>query len=160
LTIHIIGIGNRWATDDGVGHEVMQQLRTRLKNEPAGFGAQIESFGFPLPDLALMDALENCSKAVFVDAVVSGAPPGTVYILEWQPGIAQARGVERASSHGFGLREVLELAAALGRLPEQVLICGIEVASTEPGERLTPEVAAAVPEAVDTLYQLLQRPEN
>lgn len=158
MIIHIIAIGNRWATDDGVGHEVVQQLQTRLENEPAGFAAQIESFCFPRPDLALMEALEGCSRALLVDAVVSGAPPGTLHILEWQTGVGVARGVERASSHGFGLREVLELAATLGRLPAQVLICGIEAASTEPGEGLTPEVAAAVPKAVHTLCRALYKP--
>ena len=112
---------------------------------------------FSQPDLALIEAMEGCHKVVFVDAVVSGAPPGTLHILEWQPGVMLPRGMERVSSHGFGLREVLELAMTLDSLPEQVLICGIEVASTEPGMGLTPEVATAVPEAVDAIIRLLRR---
>lgn len=158
MTIRIIGIGNRWASDDGVGPEVVDQLQTRLENEAAGFETRIECKSFSRPDLALIEAMEGCRKAVFVDAVVSGAPPGTLHILEWQPGVILPRGVERASSHGFGLREVLELAKTLDRLPEQVLICGIEVTSTEPGIGFTSEVAAAVPEAVDAMFQLLRRP--
>jgi len=49
----------------------------------------------------------------------------------------------RASTHHVSLAETVELARALGRLPEQTVVYGIEGGSFAVGEPLTPEVAAA-----------------
>jgi hypothetical protein len=52
----------------------------------------------------------------------------------WESGMLAARGVQRASSHGFGVRELLEMAEVMGKLPARVELWGIEIASTEAGQ--------------------------
>jgi Ni,Fe-hydrogenase maturation factor len=44
----------------------------------------------------------------------------------------------------------------MGRLPSQVIFWGVEVASTAPGEGLSPAVAAALPIVVGRLRRELQ----
>lgn len=157
MTTRIIGIGNPWASDDGVGLEVVRRLQVALQEKgPASRWAALEFQLLTEPGLELLDALDSCQVAVIVDAVSGQGSPGKVHRVEWDSGALRSRLVERASSHGFGVREVLELAAALGRLPARVELWGIEIASTEPGEGLSPPVAAALPRIVGNLLQALE----
>ena len=151
MRLCVVGIGNRWASDDGVGPEVVHRLQAEVPPDcPVTFAT------LPQADPALLELMGRCDRLILVDAVVSGAPPGTVHRERWRSGLLGERGVERASSHGLGLREVLELAATLGRLPVQVELWGVEIVSTAPGEGLSPAVAAALPAIVAQLRQELE----
>lgn len=157
----ILGIGNEWASDDGVGPEVVRRLQGRMQ-DPGGIpetgGAQAAAADFRIlaqPDLSLLDLLPGYTALLVVDAVVSASPPGTIHHEKWQPGALAARGVERASSHGFGVRELLEMGAVLGKLPTRVELWGIEIASTEPGRGLSAKVAGAVDGVVEALVERL-----
>ncbi|MFN2167795.1 MAG: hydrogenase maturation protease [Anaerolineae bacterium] len=147
----VIGIGNPWASDDGVGVEVVRRLQARLDAEPQQRRPPVRLLARTQPDLDLLEELAGCRRLVVVDAVASGAPPGSLHHLVWQPDRVAGRGLERASSHGFGLGDWLLMADALGRLPSEVEVWGIEVARTEPGPGLSPAVAAALPGLVNTL---------
>ena len=53
------------------------------------------------------------------------------------------------SGHGWGLKEVLDLAQALGRPIPRLLLLGIDAASVAPGTDLSPAVEQAVALAVE-----------
>ena len=57
------------------------------------------------------------------------------------------------STHHFGLAEAVELARALGRLPRNVIVYGIEGKSFETGETLSPEVGRAAHEVADAIRE-------
>jgi hydrogenase maturation protease len=155
--ICVVGIGNPWASDDAVGPEVVRQLAAAFEpasNQESTTVAPLPDVVFltvPQPNLELLDVLERCDLLLVVDAVASGAPPGHLHRQPWQPGGLEARGLERASSHGFGVREILDLAASLGRRLPAIVLWGIEVAVTKPGQSLSPAVAAALPQLVEDL---------
>jgi hydrogenase maturation protease len=90
--------------------------------------------------------LSGTRHVLLVDATHGGGTPGAVTVWEPEPG-----GVRRpqigASSHGFGADAALELAAALGTLPDRVVVVGVEGERFE-GTELSEAVAAAVDEAV------------
>ena len=151
MRVLFVGIGNPWASDDGVGAEVIRQLQNRLLAEPDTVQSSIEMLPFDQPSFDLLDFVDDFGLLIIVDAISSGAAPGTLHRVEWRSGVAQDRGVERVSSHGLGVREVLELAVALGRLPGRVELWGIEAGSTAPGSNLSPAVAATVPAVVERL---------
>jgi len=136
--VTIVCVGNRWRSDDGVGLAVAARLRERGL-EP------VEREGEPV---GILDALEGASAAVVVDAVSSGADPGTVHVLDASRHPLPAS-LFAHSTHHLGLGEALELARALGRLPERTLVVGIEGASWDAGDGLSPAVAAAVERAVE-----------
>jgi len=92
---------------------------------------------------ALVDTWSGADAIWLVDAVSSGAPPGTVHRLDASASALPAM-LFRGSTHHVGLGEAVELARALGRLPARVVFYGIEGASFEAGDELTPEVASAV----------------
>ena len=90
----VICLGNDLRGDDGAGLEVARLLRPLL---PAHV-ALLESDGDPAE---IVDAWAGAPLAVVVDAVVSGAPPGTVH---HQAGL-DARAGSRPSSHALGLAD-------------------------------------------------------
>ena len=147
----ILGIGNEWARDDGVGPEVVRRVQQSWLARGSNATREVGFVAMARPDLSLLDLMAETDYLVIVDAVVSGAEPGTLHWQLWKMGVAASRGVERASSHGFGVEELLQMARALGKLPERVELWGIEIACTAPGRGLTPAVARAADALVSKL---------
>ena len=138
-------MGNAFRGDDAAGLEVARLLQGTLPP-----GAQlVEREGEPT---ALMDAWEGAEGLWLVDAVASGAPAGTVHRLDAGDQELPA-GLFRASTHAFGLAEAVELARALGRLPDRTVVFGIEGTRFDAGEELSPEVAAAVTKVAAALRE-------
>lgn len=169
MRICVMGVGNRWASDDAVGPEVIERLQVEFEaaaSDPhavetpdqakVGDTPAVTFVTVRQPGLEMIEKIEQCDILMIVDAVVSGAPPGTVHRQAWQSGVIDSRGVERASSHGFGVREVLELAATLNKMPARVVLWGIEAGSTESGTTMSPAVEAALPQITRDLYQELK----
>ena len=141
----VIGIGNTWRRDDGVGPAVVRAAASRL---PVGTRV-VELDGEPA---RVVEAWDGADLAVVVDAVRTGAPPGTVHRFDPAvDGVPVPAGT--ASSHALGASDAYHLGRALGRLPGRVVIVAVEVADVDPGDGLTPEVAAAVPAAVAAVVE-------
>ncbi len=132
--LRIIGLGNALRGDDAVGLVVARRLRALLPG-----GDILELSGEPAE---LLDSLgDGVERVVLVDAVMSGAPAGTVHRLD----ASEAALVVDASTttHGLGLAETIELGRALARLPPRLLVLGVEARSFELGAPLSPAVARA-----------------
>ncbi|MCB0173545.1 MAG: hydrogenase maturation protease [Anaerolineae bacterium] len=155
MKICVAGVGKPWATDDAVGPTIVRQLASRFEAAPPATGVDLAFTTSSEPAVDLLHLMEGADQVIIIDAVRSGAPPGTIHRQVWLPGLIESRGVERASSHGLGVREILALAAELGRLPDQVFLWGVEVVSTEPGYGLSPPVAAVLPNVVEQFSQIL-----
>jgi hydrogenase maturation protease len=104
--------------------------------------------------ITLIEACEGAPAVWIVDAVSSGAQPGALHRFDAArvPLPAELFGV---STHRLGLADALELARALGRLPAQVIVYGIEANEFEPGGPLSPPVARAVERLADLLVEEL-----
>jgi len=144
----VIGIGSADRGDDAVGIAVVDALARR---DLAGVDLVV---GDGDPGW-LIDVLEGRSCAVVVDAMRTGDhPPGTVVVLD-----ASASGlpepVRLASSHAMGAAASLELARTLGRLPERVVVVGVEAESMGLGDAMTAGVVGAVGRAVDAVMEVL-----
>ena len=139
----VVCVGNPWRSDDAAGLEVARRLQGTL---PAGVEL-LEREGEPT---ALIDAWEGSTALWLVDAVSSGADPGTLHRLDASAHELPAE-LFRASTHHVGLAEAVELARALGRLPAHTVVYGIEGGSFDIGDELTPAVAGAVERAADAV---------
>ena len=136
----VVGIGNPYRRDDGVGLEVARLLRDRPP--PAVTVAECE--GEPT---ALLTAWEDADAAWIIDAAHPGAgrfetPAGTVHRMVVTDDPLPAN-LLAASTHALGLADAIEISRALGRLPEHVVIYAIFGRDFTAGEGLTPAVAAA-----------------
>ena len=147
LTALVVGVGNRWRRDDAAGLLVAQRLRGAVAAEV------VEHEGEPT---ALLDVWDGADALWLVDAVSSGAAPGTVHRLDASTEPLQSA-LFRASSHLVGLGEAVELARALGRLPARVVFYGIEGESFDAGQGLTTDVAGAVECVAQTVQEEVER---
>ena len=129
-----MGAGNRWRRDDAAGLLVAARLRGTIPAEV------VEHEGEPT---ALLDVWDGADALWLVDAVSSGAAPGTVHRLDASTEPLQSA-LFRASSHLVGLGEAVELGRTLGRLPPRVVFYGIEGASFEAGDAVSPAVASTI----------------
>jgi len=131
----VIGVGNALRSDDAVGLVVARRLHGRL---PSGVDV-LEREGEPT---SLIDAWDGTEAVWVIDAVSSGAAPGTIHRVDAgnQPVPAA---FARGSTHHFGLPEAVELARAVGRLPERFVVYGVEGARFDTGAEMSPAVAAA-----------------
>ena len=129
----VIGVGNRFHRDDGVGPAVADLLASADGVEVA------ESDG---EATALINLWTGRRLAVLVDAVrAEPSHPGRIHRLALvNPPGERSRA---ASSHGLDLGDTVELARVLGRLPDRMVIYAVEAADTGFGVGLTPAVAAA-----------------
>jgi hydrogenase maturation protease len=91
---------------------------------------------------SLLDAITGASAVILIDAVCSGARPGTIvrFSANDQPLPPNRTG---RSTHAFGVAEAIELARSLGQLPESCTVYGIEGACFDRGVGLTPAVEKA-----------------
>lgn len=139
----VIGVGNRDRGDDAAGPEVARRLAAH-----------------PRPDThvmecdgrlgALFDAITCGRRVIVVDAMSSGAPPGSIRRFDALAAPLPAI-FGTLSTHGFGVAEAVELARTLGRLPDSLEVIGIEGASWELGAAMTPEVERAVAKVIREL---------
>lgn len=136
----VIGVGNRFRSDDGAGPVVAEKLAAAGLEavELAGEGAE------------LIETWAGREHVIVVDAARSGAEPGTVHRFEASEQ-ALPTGFFSYSTHQFGVAEAVETARALGRLPKHLTVIGIEGVEFAFGEDLSPEVEAACARVVEQL---------
>ena len=121
----VIGVGNEYRHDDAAGLIVARQLKAHTHplwqvHEQSGEAT------------ALMQLWGDAECVIVIDAVQSGAPPGTVHTFDATPQSLPAR-MFRGSSHLFGLTQAIELSRMLRQLPPKFIVYGIEGEKFEPG---------------------------
>ncbi|HET7265857.1 MAG TPA: hydrogenase maturation protease [bacterium] len=147
LRVRVVGVGNRFRGDDGAGLAAAQRLG-EAANVPVTL---LDAIG---DGTALLEVWREVDTVIVLDAMRSGAAPGTVRRLGGAGGtpaaVAAALGAGRrtGSTHGLGVAEAIALGEALGRLPRRLVVIAIEGARFDTGGILSPEVERALDRAV------------
>ena len=137
----VIGIGNTYRRDDGVGLAVADEL---AKRDLPGVRI-VTAIGEPG---AILEAWTGVALAVVVDAALEeGSTPGR--IRRWTPCDVESTAV--VSSHALGLPQTYALGQALRQTPDELVVFTVDIADVGHGIGLTPAVAAAVPEVVEAI---------
>jgi hydrogenase maturation protease len=144
----VIGIGNTYRRDDGVGIAVAEEI-SRLSLPGVRV---VTSSGEPG---GILDAWNSARLAIIVDAAAGdGSRPGR--IRRWTPDELSPSKV--VSSHAIGLSDTYALGEAVKQLPDRLVVLTVDVADTDNGVGLTPAVAVAVSAVVgDILAELGDR---
>jgi hydrogenase maturation protease len=152
----VAGVGNIFARDDAFGVEVIRLLADR----PVEPGVEIRDFGIRGVHL-VYDLLDGCDLFVLIDAAASGDDPGTVTVLEVEPGETRADNGDPApapviDAHGLTPDDIFALLASLGGRPGRSLVVACEPADTSPGMGLSDPVRAALPHAATAVEEILR----
>ena len=147
-SVLIIGVGSDYRSDDQVGLVVARALRIQESGALRGV-IVLEQSG---EGTSLMAAWQDAGAVILIDAMVSGAAPGSISRLDAREQSIPV-GALRCSTHAFGVAEAIELARALNRLPPQVIVYAIEGESFDPGVELSPNVRQAAHVVVDRVVE-------
>ncbi len=145
----VIGIGNRWRRDDGVGSAAADLVAPRLGADVV----VVHSDGEPG---RLIDAWADTDLAIVVDAVRTGAAPGRIHHVQALETMTLGT-PQIAGSHALGLVHAVRLAGAVRQLPRQMVVIGIEVDDTTTGQGLSPAVAEALPAVVCSIVAAVDK---
>lgn len=151
----VIGLGNEFLSDDGLGIYAVRLLKDRISQNGPGKGPfdDIVFEELAIGGLGLLDFIIGYSHCIIIDAILTGnSSPGTIRRFDFHPG---SDPVKLTTSHQIDLGQVL----ALGKLftddiPHRVTVFGVEVSEIHRFElSCTAEVARAIPDLVETIYQ-------
>ncbi|HMD18455.1 MAG TPA: hydrogenase maturation protease [Terriglobales bacterium] len=149
----VLGLGNTLHSDDGVGPQAIEKLRS----DPRVPGDVSLIEGGTL-GMELLTYIWDCSYLLVLDAVDVGQPPGTLVRmssreLQTLPG--------KGSVHQLGVADLLVALRVLAKRTPEVVLLGVQPASTEWGTELSPAVAAVLPALADAaVAELCHRPHT
>jgi len=132
----VIGIGNPFRGDDGIGPALIAELAELALPD----SVLRVSTGDPFD---LIAAWAGADHVVVVDAAHTGqVPPGTIHHWERRQAAQVAR--TQVGSHGLGLPDAIAISDALGLTPAELVILAVEIGDVRFGTTLSPEVARAL----------------
>jgi hydrogenase maturation protease len=152
MTVLVAGLGNVFCADDGFGVAVVEELARRSLPP----GVEVRDFGIRGIHLAYQ-LLEPYDLVVLVDAVQKNGPPGTLYVIEAEPGAEPGPEVS-VDAHDLGPDAVLSLVPRLGGTVGPVVVVGCEPGGLDAGIGLSPAVQDAVGTAVQMVIDLVAGP--
>lgn len=148
MRLMVVGCGNRMAGDDRAGLEVLHRLEVQADGDCI-------LRALPQSGVELLELFREADVMLFIDAVESGAPAGSLHILSLPSAEVKPRALQSITGHGWGLQEALDLAKALGRRIPKTFLLGIELASALPGAPTSPGVNRAIDRVVRSFPMLV-----
>ena len=140
--VQVIGVGSPFG-DDWLGWELAERLRA--SESLAAWGERVTIVLHDRPGKALLQAWRGGGLVILLDAVRSGAAPGTVHRFDTAQLASRPRSL---STRGFGVVEAVQLAATLDALPEALEFYGIEIDPANTAMHMSESVNAVLPQLV------------
>ena len=154
--IALLGLGNLMRTDDAVGMLTLQTLAESGLLPPDVRVIEGGTLG-----LDLLDSLRSISHLLALDAVDTGATPGTLKRFEGQE--VDDLPVSK-SVHLLGFSDLMGALRLIDAAPAEVVLLGVQPASTDWGTLLSPEVDLTLQplmqSALAQLTQWINEPQN
>ncbi len=143
--IKIVGFGNKFRSDDGIGIRVIKEL------EKLEFFKDIEIIDGGTSGTDLIFWAKNCEKIIIIDAVDTGGKIGDVVNIKVDDIEEFVRKDYRSLSlHDLNLVDVLKLIKAL-KINTSISIIGIKPKSIDFGDKLSPEVERKIPTIISQI---------
>jgi hydrogenase maturation protease len=143
----VIGLGNVILSDDGLGVHAVRRLRERY-----ALDADIELVEGGTAGLLLLPYLQDARRAILVDAIDTGSPPGTLTRLN---GEDWTNCSTLMTPHDVALEDLLAATRLTGTWPEELALLGAQPARLTLGTSLSPPVEAALAPLVDAIMAQL-----
>jgi hydrogenase maturation protease len=146
----VLGTGNPILSDDGAGIRVAQEVGKKL-DDPQVTVSETSAAG-----LSLLDSIVGYDKVIIIDAIqTKKGKAGQIYRMKPED-FSYAKHL--SSPHQINLVTALELGKVLNLvMPQEIIIIAVEAKDISNfGERCTPEVERAIPEAVKIVLSELK----
>ncbi len=145
----ILGVGNILLRDEGLGVRVVEKI---ISEHLLPDDDDVEALDGGTLGLTLLPYMEGREAVFIVDAIDSGARPGSIFRLEGDD-IDEVYNSHKLSAHQIGLREVLSLLRFQGHLPRTVCLFGIQPQVVDIGLELSEPVSSKLDELIEMLLE-------
>ena len=146
----VLGVGNVLMSDEGVGPHAVEAFA-----EGYSATADVMLIDGGTSAMELLDDMAGAGLLVIMDAVASGAAPGTLIRLEGEA--VPKFFTRKLSPHQVGIADVMATLALTGESPKETIILGVEPGEMSMGMELSAPVAAAVPRLLAQVVDELGR---
>ena len=119
-TTLVAGIGSPFGADQ-LGWQVIDALLKHPQTDAMLSHCQFSKLD--RPGAGLIEMLQGYEQVILIDAVQAGKPRGTVIRLDAEQIGEQAAGL---SSHDFGVAEAIALGRAMGDMPGEIVLFGLD----------------------------------
>ncbi|MEO5344850.1 MAG: hydrogenase maturation protease [Magnetococcus sp. YQC-9] len=150
MPVLVLGVGNLLLSDEGAGIHLLPVIKNHPELPEGVTCLDGGTLGFELASV-----MADLPALIIVDAARIGEDPGAVRILVGAEMDRWMAGGHR-SAHEVGLADLLDSLKFEDALPALRALVAIQPASLGWGTTLTPEVAAALPEAAIAVIQLIR----
>ena len=146
----VLGLGNTLQTDEGIGVHVVNYLKrhNHLTNAEFIDGGTM-SFN-------LVEPIEQAEQLIVIDNAELNSRPGSVRVFEGIEMDAFISNGKKTSAHEVGLKDALSIALLEGRLPRHRALVGIQPKEFGWGDKPTQDVADAIPQACQKVFEISQ----
>jgi hydrogenase maturation protease len=160
-SILVIGMGNPYRCDDGIGLQIAKNLSKILPEE-------VKVQTHTNDALALMELWQKYDCVYLIDAVSAGLrcdPNGShdeeqvpVRLYRFDAAVEQLPPIffTKYSTHSFSIQETIALCKNLGTLPKKLIIYGIEGHSFHVGTELSGKVQQAISDITDCIKKEIE----
>jgi len=153
--ILVMGVGNILLGDEGVGVHAIEYMKNK------SFPVKVEMLDGGTGGFHLLSLVNDYERMVLIDAADDGHSPGTVRIIKPRYSSDFPRAL---TTHDIGLKDLIETASALEKLPEIYLV----VISIDPSQpvrmTLSEEIESALPNVynavVSAIYKFIKQKAN
>lgn len=156
----VLGLGNELYGDDGVGIQVIEQLKQDVSFlELLGNGQSIHLEASPLTGLSLLDIIVGFNRLIIIDTIKVDHPvTGKITVIDGK----NLRHIPGPSPHYISIPQMLEIGRKNNlTVPDEVKVIAVEAKNIYMlGEGLSPEMKKAIPHIIDTLYSILKEGKN
>jgi len=144
----VLGIGNILWADEGFGVRCVEALNAAYQ-----FGDDVTVLDGGTQGLYLLPFLEDARYLIVFDAVDYSKQPGEMVIAR-DDEVPRFMGVKKMSLHQTGFQEVISCASLAGRLPESMMLIGVQPEQLEDfGGSLRDIVKAQIPRALEVALE-------
>ena len=146
--IKIIGFGNIYMSDDGIGIRVIEKIKEQGIFTDYG---NIEVIDGGTSGVDLIFFLQQADKVIIIDAVGAGQGIGEIVTFNIGDIIDFGNKVIKSFSlHDINLKEVFELIRAL-KIEKDLKIIGINPKEVDCGEKLSPQIENKIPQIISMI---------
>lgn len=148
----VLGIGNILWADEGFGVRCVEALNAEYE-----FGPNVTLMDGGTQGLYLLPYIEDARRLIVFDAVDYGMQPGEMVVAE-DDEVPRFMGAKKMSLHQTGFQEVIMSAALLNRLPESLVLIGVQPEELEDyGGSLRDVVKAQIQPSLEIALQWITR---
>lgn len=144
--ILILGLGNILLQDEGIGIHVLREL------EKTEWPDHIDLLDGGTGGFVLLSLFQDYNNLLIIDATLSEEPEGTVKVIK--PRFATDF-PKSLSTHELGLKDMIESAILLGKVPDITLITISIKPEQEMSIELSPKLQTCIPDVVKVINDIL-----